>query len=278
MVPQRFIGLDLTGAKNAKTTLAVLEYFPREKKLFVLDVQSGIGPDKDHSGDTVLIETLTEHAENHENPVLSVNAALSLPPCIQCTRKACTKECAGPEVKWMRTFAKNNGIPATFTPYTQRPVELFLKEWIPNHLPERLRFDIDETLGGNRAPLSARMHFLKRSLEERFQIEECHSKLSAMLLGLEFKIPPRVLARYRSVEDGSQAREDLLHQLMDKLSLFVYERDRKKIAEHLNAFDAFICAVSAWSSSERGQIKPPKGFPVASGWITIPRLGSAREP
>jgi hypothetical protein len=278
MTPKRFIGLDLTGAKNSKTTIAVLEFFPREKKLFVLDVQGGIGPEPEHSGDAVLTETLIEHAENHENPILSVNSALTLPPCIQCTRKVCNKECASPEVKWMRTFAKNNGMSQTFTPYTQRPVELFLKHWITNHLPERLCFEIDETLGGNRAPLSARMNFLKRSLEDRFELQECHSKLSAVLLGLEFKIPHRVLERYRSLEEGVSAREDLLHQLMDRLNLFIYERDRKKLAEHLNSFDAFICATSAWIASERGQIKAPKGFLLSSGWITIPQLGAAGQP
>src|SRR5690242_19818739 len=56
----KYVGLELSGAKNQKTALAVLEYFPREKKLFLLHLRDGIGPEANQSGDEVLLRVLSE--------------------------------------------------------------------------------------------------------------------------------------------------------------------------------------------------------------------------
>jgi hypothetical protein len=53
-----------------------------------------------------------------------------------------------------------------FTAYTTRPVELWLRHAVLPTLEPRARFDVDEAMGSNRAPLLARMRFLARHLPE----------------------------------------------------------------------------------------------------------------
>ena len=160
MSQKRYLGLDLSGAKNAKTTLAVLEYYPKEKKVFLLDIHQGIGADETASSDEALIETILEHADEHPDLKMGINVPLTLPPCITCTRKTCPlpESCTVPEVKWMRNFMvkhvglqprkkttskRNARLKEYFTPYTQRPIELLLKNEILTKLPQKIRFEID---------------------------------------------------------------------------------------------------------------------------------------
>jgi hypothetical protein len=286
MNQKRYLGLDLAGAKNAKTTLAVLEYYPKEKKIFVLDVHAGIGADETASSDEVLIQTILDHADGHPDVKIGVNVPLSLPPCITCTRKSCPlpSACTVPEVKWMRNHSmrstlsrprkrtaskRNMRLKEYFTPYTQRPVELYLKNEVWDRLPEKLRFEIDETLGGNRAPLSARMHFLRFHLRH-FELHEVLPKLTTVLLLPSLRIPQRIFTQHRQLESGVAARQAIVERMCDSLDLFIYDRDLKKLTQSLNAFDAFLSAYTVLLQDRGECASPPKGFPMTSGWVAHP--------
>ena len=191
--------------------------------------------------------------------------------------------CTVPDVKWMRIHqAKNNvtlkktvskrtaKIKDTLTPYTQRPVELWLKHEVLPNLPPKIRFEIDETLGGNKAPLTARMHFLKFHLE-KYEIHEVLPKLTIPLLMPVLKLSNRTLAQYRQLEDGVHAREAIIAKMIETLDIFIYDRDLKKITQSLNAFDAFICAYTVLLYDRNECVPPPRGFPAQSGWIRYPK-------
>ena len=287
MNQKRYLGLDLSGAKNAKTTLAVLEYYPKEKKVFVLDVHPGIGADETASSDEVLVQTLLDHADGHPDLKIGVNVPVTLPPCITCTRKSCPMPaaCTVPEVRWMRNHAvrtslarprkktasrRNMRLKEYFTPYTQRPVELYLKNEVLGRLPEKIRFEIDETLGGNRAPLSARMHFLRMHLRH-YELLEVLPKLSVALLMPHLKIPQKTILQHRQIETGAQARQTLIERMCESLDIFIYERDLKKLTQNLNAFDAFLSAYTVLLQDRGECVSPPKGFPIDSGWICHPK-------
>ena len=69
---ERFLGLELAGAKNNKTALSILEYYPREQKIFLLDIRDRISGDRgsarEHrpgisSGDQALLDLLFEPDE-----------------------------------------------------------------------------------------------------------------------------------------------------------------------------------------------------------------------
>lgn len=277
--PRRYLGLELSGAKNPKTALATVEYYPREKKVFLLDIYDRITPHDEQTADEALLETLSE-LDHHNLAKMGVNVPLELPTCVTCTRKSCPMpgRCTVAPVKWMRELIgkaeRNPEIDLRvkeFTPYTQRPIELWVRYQVLPKLPQDARFDIDETLGGNKAPLTSRMNFLKRHLK-KIELVETWPKLTVSILSQELKIPNRIVASYRQLEEGAHARQEILERLIRSHGIFIYERDLKKLSENLAAFDAFFSAYTALlCDSDRCQ-KMPAGFPASSGWVTYPKI------
>jgi len=275
---KRFLGLELAGAKNQKTSLAVLEFYPKERKIFLLDIFDHIAVHEEQSGDEALLEVIREESSGVAQ--IGVNVPLELPACITCTRKSCPlpSHCTVPSVKWMREITRKAAKTHTlssrareFTPYTQRPIELWIRHQILSALPENSHFEIDETLGGNRAPLSARMNFLKRQLQE-FSLVEVWPKLSVALFAAKLGLHSKTVSRYRHLEYGVHSREEFLTHLARYYELFIYERDLRKLSQSLTAFDAFICAFTALLSDQNQCVKIPKGFPTSTGWVQYPEL------
>jgi hypothetical protein len=87
----------------------------------------------------------------------------------------------------------------------------------------------------------------------------------------------RFLAQYRNLDQGVNARRELLERLSEPLGVFIYERDAKKISENLVAFDAFFCGLTALLVELGRDEPPPRGFPVKSGWIHAPTLKDSAE-
>lgn len=285
---RRFLGLELAGAKNQRTAIAVLEYYPKEDKIFLLDIHDRIPDERAEaarrmarqpgnitSGDDALLSLLRELRDGVS--LLGVNVPLELPPCITCERKSCrdANRCSGPAVQWMKEISRKAGRAhlkvLEFTPYTQRPVELWVRYQVLSRLQPHERFDIDEALGGNRAPLTARMHFVRRHLSGLHAIETW-PKLSVSILSREFGIGRRTLTAYRRLEEGIHAREEILETLAARAGVFIYERDIRKLSQNLAAFDSFICAYTALLAGLSRTVEPPAGFPEASGWVHYPKF------
>ena len=273
---ERFLGLELAGAKNNKTALSILEYYPREQKIFLLDIRDRISGDRgsarEHrpgisSGDQALLDLLIEPDE--EITLLAVNVPLTLPPAFL------DKKSEAAAVAWMGRFAKRAAVghrasPIEFTAYTQRPVELWLRHEVLARVPRTAQFEVDEALGGNRAPLTARMHYLQRMLDPA-KLVEALPKLTALRLCTQLGLDRRFLARYRRLEEGAHARLGFLEELVARRGVFIYERDLKKLSTSLTAFDSFLCAYTALLSHRDGCERPPRGFPKSSGWVEFPK-------
>lgn len=274
---RRYLGIELSGAKNEKTALAALEYYPKEKKLFLLEIYEQVAALEDQTSDEALLEVIQEH----RSPSLSlgVNVPTTLPPCIGCTRKSCPlpAQCSVTTVKWMRDATRrakrhpSSSRVRDFTPYTQRPVELWIRYNVLPELPEALRFDMDETLGGSRAPLAARMNFLLRHLGG-VPLYETLPKLTVAVLAHDLQLNKKIVGAYRQLEDGAYARETILEALMKEKGVFVYQRDLAKLARSLASFDAFLCAYGAWLADTEQTAPPPAGFASDSGWISYPKI------
>jgi len=277
-VRERYLGLELAGAKNNKTALSILEFYPKEQKIFLLDIRDRIaGPrgsahESPHSerltsGDQALLEELRDTDEKFTR--MAVNVPLTLPPAFLAHKAEQTA------VEWMGRFAKKlakerRGAAVEFTSYTQRPVELWLRQHVLASLPKAMQFEIDEALGGNRAPLTARMHFLQRMLDRKTLVEAL-PKLTALRLCLQLGLDRRFLSRYRKLEEGAHARLVFLEHLVAQRGVFIYDRDLRKLSQSLTAFDSFLCAYTALLSHLGKCERPPRGFPVASGWVEFPK-------
>lgn len=269
----RFLGLDLGGAKTQKTTITTLEYYPKEEKTFLLEVIENIGADPD------LLEILAEiKSERKEKKIyLAVNAATTLPPYIPSPKKS------SPSVKWseqlIRKAEKKGAHPKNatpeiprlreFTPYTQRPVELWLRYFVLPELKYGNSLEVDEALGGNRAPLTARMVYLKNFLKG-FEVREIFSKLSTAILLEKLNLPRALFEDYRHFEKGAGARGNIIEALADAHNVFIYDRDVIKLAKNLGSFDAFIAAFSGLLHHQGQTAAPPRDFPLSSGWIHYP--------
>lgn len=267
---RRYLGLELSGAKNSKTALSILEFYPKEQKTFLLDIHDRVTAHDEQTGDQALLELLDEVGPGPS--LLGVNVALTLPPCLECQPRSCKKACSSKSTQWMERFARKKSQPRNpiqFTAYTQRPVELWVRHEVLKQVPKALVFEVDEAMGGSRAPLTARMHYLKRHLAAHRMVE-VWPKLSALKLCLELGMDRRLLSRYRKLEEGAHARMGFLEVLSQKHGIFIYDRDLKKLSHSLAAFDSFLCAYTALLS-DQGRCEPaPRGFPEASGWVHYP--------
>ncbi|MFZ9595778.1 MAG: hypothetical protein ACO3A2_06825 [Bdellovibrionia bacterium] len=274
---KRFIGLELAGAKNQKTSVAVIEYYPQAQKIFLRDLFDKITPHDAHqSPDEALVELILSFKPSLSQ--VGVNVPFSLPACITCQRKDCPypPHCTVSEVKWMRETLKSaqHDKPhrvKEITPYTQRAAEIWIRTHVLPHLPEESAFEIDEALGGNKAPLTARMNFLTRHLQG-VECLEVWPKLSVAILAELTSISPRVISSYRHLETGAESREEILSTWVEDQQIFIYDRDFKKLCQSLPAFDSFVCAYTALLSFLGKCQKPPRGFPSHASWVHFPKL------
>ena len=279
---RRYLGLELSGAKNQKTAIAVLEYYPKEKKVFLLDLYDRIH-EEGKTSDEALLNLLEELRESVVK--MGVNVSLDLPPCIECTRKACLTPagCLLPAVKWMRDLtkkaARNPELAKKvreFTPYTQRPIELWIRYQVLPKLPEAFRFEVDETLGGNRAPLNARMHYLMKHLKA-YGLFEVWPKLTIAVLAVELGWTRRMVLNYRNLEEGAQMREKMLESLARHRGIFIYDRDVRKLSNSLAGFDSFISAYTAMLADNSGCEEAPHSFPAGQHWLQFPHLSQPKD-
>ncbi len=263
----RFIGLDLSGGKNDRTSLAVLDYYVGQNKLFLTHIYENIQQENETSADLALYEIIMEHRQNLE--YLCIDAPMGFPKCIRC-RLACPgyENCKEKEIAWMwkqhRKNIKKKPRAKLFTPYTQRAAEMYIATEIEEALNPM------ETLGANIAPLTARAHFLKRRLPSQMSIIEVYPKLSLVRMGQGMKINKSHLLHYKHQVGGDESRQVILQHMVKRDLVFIYQQDFNKLIENCNSFDAFVCAFTGFLKFKDQCEKPPKDFPLRDGWIEFP--------
>ena len=205
----RFLGIELGGSKGNRTSVVSVDYYAQEKKIFATNVTSEIYKDRE-AADASLIAFVKEFAPAG----IGINAPLSLPPCISCLLPSCPsfEQCNVSAVSWMREEIQREGLKIS-TPYTQRPIDLLLRgRW----QKEKSFIPADETLGAGRAPLAARMHYLKRHLSSN--LVEVYPRLSLAGMANWYGISDRELRLCRDVEVRVENRFTLLEKLSETIS------------------------------------------------------------
>ena len=267
---ERYVGLSLGGGKSDRTTVTVIDYYRKQCKAFVIDVYESVGAHDDYSADEVLLEILSEF--DIPVKVLAVDAPLTLPPCVNGCRKGCKgmAKCVVPEVRWMRNqfkkaHAQNKKL-KQFTSYSQRPVDLFFRY---RHLDQSGLHD--ETMGANQAPRAARMQYLKSHISAKVNLIEVWPKLTLFYVHKLFNLTRNQALSYRQLDEGIHIREHVVQSFIDDQNLFIYERDSKRFATSISAFDSLICAWAALNYGLGRCIEFRKDLPLQSGWIQIPK-------
>ena len=249
--PHGFVGLCLGGAKKDTTSLAVLEYYSKEKKIFLRHIYSHIESTQKDSSDK-LVYDLFKGAFARIHSVL-VNAPLSLPQCVTCTLPCPGYEvCEESHIRWSWKFFHRHKKKRSkiFSPYTERCVESYLSK------------ELDETFE------------IPHALNRRFQgvkLQEFIAQLSLWYLGRSLKIPKSKLRAYKSSIEGQEVRALILNKLTDKGLVFLYEQDRRLMVKSHYNFEAFLGAFTGVLSFVGQCGKPPHNFPETKSWVEFPK-------
>jgi hypothetical protein len=274
----RYLGLCLGGAKSDRTCVTVIDHYRKQDKAFVVDIYESIGPQEGVTADQALIDLIAELSKDstaaHQEGirVMGVDAPLTLPPCVPECDAACEgyDKCRKPAVRWMRQhyqrIRQRNGRAKHFTPYSQRPVDLYFRY---KH-PEQNMFQ-DETMGANLAPQTVRMCYLKRHFGD-LRLVEVWPKLALFYLQKPLKLTKREVLSYRNIEHGTHVRQKIIERLVARAGIFIYERDLKKFLANVASFDSFLCALVALQCDLDRVVKFRSDLPLDSGWVQIPEL------
>lgn len=261
----RFIGISLAGGKSDKACVAILEYYPENKKLFLSRLFEKIKSDEQISGDLKIHELIEQNLGTTQ--YVAFDTPWKLPNCLTCKKKCPGYEnCHEPHIEWMwhhQNDKQNKKRPKKlFTPYTQRCVEFYLQ----TELEEK--FTPHHAMGSNSAPLLARAAFIQRRLSAN--CIEVYPKLSLWRLGQALNLMKSHLRGHKAAFGGDVSREHFLQSLNDNNLAFVYTQDMKQMVENNHAFEAFLCGYTAYLKYNNLTVKKPKNFPENEGWIEFP--------
>lgn len=264
---EKYIGVSLSGPKKSNTSLAIIESYVKEKKVFLSHLIVEVGEDLKNSSDTRLIHLLKENSSHLKG--IAVDAPLMAPKCMRCSLKCpgienCTEE----EIVWLKKWRKKREPKKRpnkwFSPYLERCVENYLSTELETE------FNPDHAWGSNKAPLYARAHFLRRRFHSVLW-KEVNPKLSLWRLGKAMHVRESDLKGYRHPITGEESRALFLDELIKSDKIFIYNQDLKKMIRDAYAFESFINAFTLYLDSQGLVEKKPKGFPKSEAWILFPQ-------
>jgi hypothetical protein len=256
----------LSGGKNDKACVAVIEYFPKYHKIFLTKIYDRIVGDLNISADQKIIEIFETYKDSIES--IAVDTPFQLPLCVPCEIKCPGSEnCKEEHIQWMKKQIqkkqKKKKVKKQFTPYTQKSVEFIINEDLEEN------FQLPHSLGANSAPLVARCIFLRK----RFQANwiEVYPKLSIWRIGRSMNISKADLRFHKHAVTGNEVRETILEELVDHKLAFVYDQDKKVMVQNNHAFEAFMCALTGFLKFFNQTEGRPKDFPANESWIDFPK-------
>lgn len=264
---KKFLGLSLSGGKTDKASLALIEYYPEQKKVFLSRLFYSLKQEENLSADAKIIDLLLQYESTIE--YIGVDNSWTPPPCFQC-EVACGgyEVCERPHIKWFwehyRKTKQKKKPTKIFTPYTQRCVENYLL----TELEEP--FQISHAMGANSAPLLARASYLKR--RTKCDWREIFPPLSVWRIGRVLNIKKSDLRSYRKSAVGEACRKQILISLQEHDVVFLYKDDVNTMIQSVHAFDAFICAYTLYLKYTKQTEKRPADFPEYEDWIEFPKL------
>lgn len=270
---KRFLGLELGGSR--RTAVVALDFFPAEGKVFLAESALHLHGTPEETADEALIRTVNRFAPD----LISVDAPLTFPPCLVCELAECpgVSGCPKESVKWMREESeRRRWSKAKFPPpYTHRPVDLLMRGKWQEDSP--LPLPSDEAFGSSRAPLAARISYLRKHFACK-RLIEASPRFAMAGIADWYGVSVRELRRCRDLEYGAENRFTILNKLAERSAipglphLFLYMTDVVSLSKELSGFDALLCALMGLYS-ELGLLEPDE---LPAEWGSLARPKSLR--
>ncbi|MCO5113334.1 MAG: hypothetical protein M9899_04070 [Bdellovibrionaceae bacterium] len=261
----RFLGVALSGVKTPRTSMAIVEYYPATERYVLAHIYDQITSKDDHSPDHVLIEYITKTSNVKS---IHIDVPLQLPKTILNILKGQSTEVDHhEELRWMKNFysqeVSTKKLSRSLSPYTERVAELYWK----NKLDEK--FILDHAGGANKAPLMFRAMYLNHLLP-KYKMYEFYPKVSVWQIGRAYKVAKSVLRSYAHSVYGQESREQILTQLEKHMKLFSYDVEKRKMLKDINAFNAFVGALTGVYHHNKLIHTKDLSLPKATAWPHVP--------
>lgn len=261
----RFLGVALSGAKTPKTSMAILEFYPETQRYVLAHIYDQINAKDDKSPDQVLLDHIAKTANiqsiHIDVPLQPPKTILNILDCPDLNSDH------HEELKWMKNFyakeVSTKKLQRSLSPYTERVAELYWK----NKLEEK--FILDHAGGANKAPLMFRAMYLQHLLPQH-SMYEFYPKISVWQIGRAYKVAKSVLRSYSHSVYGQESREQILVQLEKHLQLFSYDVEKRKMLRDINAFNAFIGALTGVYHSCKLVHDKDLSLPQSMAWPHVP--------
>ncbi len=237
---KQIVGLDLGGGRGKSTAVAILDLTSERPTLVSASVKNSLGQPWRDDELTALL------SRESQTTLICLDAPLSLPPCMQCSREHCpgVPACPDPAVERMRAMApgKGKGGKPRFSPYTQRPQDL---ELLLAGLP------VTGAMDASRGPLSARTHHMLKRLSGGYRPG---ANLIEVPLPAALQVWFGKKAAQACRRSGSlwNSRAAILEAFGTQIAFAVW---RDPILTHGHIFSAVSCAVAGltWWREKRKQ-------------------------
>jgi hypothetical protein len=257
----RSIGLDLSGSRNQKTCVAVLDFYPKGNRLILSELKTDLGPKGEKTGDDSLVGCLEDlNDPKFKITGVATTAPISLPPFFL-EKKTCAEQ-----IRWVDSLLpKTERLQKPFIPYLQRPLEFWLR-----YMSKERFANVGDAFGSNWAPLTARLQFLKTQLAVDFNEIFFRGALLRILPSIGLK--KELVDDYNDLEKGLKTRDLIIRKLCDTLTqLFIYDGDIDRLILDLPCFHAFIAVLCQHLSLLELCDERPRDLPDSATWVLIPQ-------
>jgi len=264
----KFAGLSTSSAKVEKTALCILEFYPKQNRIFLSRLYDKFKSESQESPDSKIIELLSMYSKSLKSVVF--DSPIQLPKCLRCQLKCPGFEvCDEIEIKYSRqlllTLNQNKKPQKIFSPYTYRAADYFMQDFCKE---KNIKAEIHPTLGSNQASLVARNLFLQKRL--KCEVFETQIRIATYILAENLKMNKSQHILMRDVFKGEESRRIFLNLLIEKKNIFVYKQDLKFLIENIHCFDSFVASFTAFLKYTKSTLAKPKNFPKGDLFPILP--------
>jgi hypothetical protein len=151
-----------------------------------------------------------------------------------------------------------------YLPYWNRPVDFWIWCHYYNQMLELFNHSYD-SLGHTSLMVQSRFSYLKRHFPAQMTLFESHLYVILIELIRGEVVTKRELALMRDLEEGMDARANIIKKIEARLNIFIYDHDLDLLITYPRAFESFLLAIAGQNSLLGLSVQLPK-------WVGLERF------